>query len=77
MVSQKLAAKVRASPGHFEQFSNIVNAGDFQEWFDIAAQDANGPVARRLLYDILPLLRISGGKVPFGPAERAQSLSEL
>ena len=76
-VVQSLAAKVKASPESFAAFSNIVHDAGFQERCDRAAENPNGPVARNLLHDILPHIRVAGGNVPFGPAERAMSISEL
>jgi len=76
-VVQSLAAKVKASPESFAAFSNIVHDDGFQERCDRAAENPNGPVARNLLHDILPHIRVAGGNVPFGPAERAMSISQL
>ncbi len=70
VVARSLAAKVRASPANFNAFAEIVNAPGFQMQCNTAARDSTGPVSRRLLRDIMPLLCISSGHVPFGPAER-------
>jgi hypothetical protein len=77
VVARSLVAKVKASPENFNAFAQIVNAPEFQMRCDEAARDPNGPVAQRLLRDMMPLLRISGGHVPYGPAERAWCISEL
>ncbi len=68
---------MKASPVNFNAFAQIVNAPEFQMRCDEAARNPNGPVAQRLLRDMMPLLRISGGHVPYGPAERERCISEL
>jgi hypothetical protein len=69
VVARSLVAKVKASPANFNAFAQIVNVLGFQMQCNTSARDSTGPVAQRLLRDIMPLLRISDGHVPFGPAE--------
>jgi hypothetical protein len=76
-VVRSIAAKVRADSASFDRFSTIVNAPNFQSRCDEAARNPNGTVAKQLLRDILPLVRVSGANVPFGPVERARAACDL
>jgi hypothetical protein len=76
-VSQSLSCKIKSDRRMFEKFTEIVTAENFHSRCDRASQNPNGIEAQNLLRQLLPLLRVSGGRVPFGPVEQARSLSDL
>jgi hypothetical protein len=76
-VVRNIAAKCKADASSFLRFSEIVNAPNFQSRCDEAARNPNGNTAKQLLRQILPLVRVSGANVPFGPVERARAACDL
>jgi hypothetical protein len=76
-VLRSIAAKVRADSASFDRFTTIVNAPNFQSRCDESARNPNGTVAKQLLREILPLVRVAGAEVSFGPVERARAACDL
>jgi hypothetical protein len=76
-VLRSIAAKVRADSASFDRFTTIVNAPNFQSRCDESARNPNGTVAKQLLREILPLVRVAGADVSFGPVERARAACDL
>ena len=74
-VVKSMAGRVKSGQSNFTAFSNIFNSDNFQKRCDAAALDQNGPVARRILHDVLPMVWFLGEPVLFGPAECAQSIA--
>ena len=60
-----------------QEFIDLVNNPEFQTLLNEAVQNPEGDTAAQISRQLLPLLRVSGGKVPFGSVERAQSLSKM
>ena len=76
-VVQLISAKVKADESAFRRFSEIVNAPNFQSRCDEAARHPNGTGAQQLLRDVLPLVRVGGAQVQFGPVQQARAACDL
>jgi len=59
------------------QLLSMHPTSNFQSRCDKAARNSNGNVAQQLLREILPLVRVSGAQVSFGPVERTRAACDL
>ena len=60
-----------------EEFIQLVNRPDFNEQLSHAIADPSSSEAAILSETLQKLVRLTGGTVPWGPVERAQTLSHF
>ena len=54
-----------------------MNEPDILQRLSAAAANPTAPASNALMDRLLPCLRVAGAKTPFGPVERAESISKL
>lgn len=72
-----VAAKARNDPEAFRKLRALVEDPSFQRQLGMAERAPNSATARALRAKLVPLLRLTGRTVPFGPLERGAALSRL
>jgi len=75
--ARQVATRVRSDLKSVQLFSSIVEASDFTDDLQKAIQSPESSHAQTLLRRIMPLLRVSGTSVPFGPIQRSLAVSQL
>ena len=65
----------RNSP--FDEFEKVVNEPNFTNVLEAASRDPTGPEAKVVQQRVLPLLTLSGKRVPWGRLERASLVGQL
>ena len=70
-------ARVKAGNQSMEEFTQLVNRPDFNEQLSRAIADPSSSEAAILSETLQKLVRLTGGTVPWGPVERAQTLSQF
>jgi hypothetical protein len=72
-----VASKIRSDPKSLEKFGEVVNHPQFEQTMLTAIANPSGAVAKKVMKLILPIIRIGGCTVPFGPGESAHAMSTL
>ena len=72
-----VATHVCSDSDSVHQFTNIVEAPNFMEDLKSAIESPDTKESRALMNSIMPLVRVSGASVPFGPVQRSMALSKL
>ena len=75
--AKAVSTKVRNDPSTVKRFQSMVNENEFIVNIGKAQNNVLGPEATKILKEFSPLLRTTGGTVPFGSGERAFIASKL
>jgi hypothetical protein len=72
-----IAARVHNNPKSVLKFQSIVSAPGYIDRLKEAVKSPESAETKKLVKDLLPMIKVSGKNVPFGASERAQTLSLL
>ena len=72
-----VAAAAKRGKHNWAKFQDVVNREGFDEALDAAVINPRGKEASAVLKAILPVVRTTGGAVPWGPVERRQELPKF
>ena len=75
--TRAVAAKVSADPEQSRKFVEYVNKDDFRERLQKAIENTEGKEAKEILSNLLPLIKVSGSSIPYGPTEKTSATSKL
>jgi hypothetical protein len=76
-VTNNVSAKITSNPRLIASLSQLINAPNFNDRLAEAIAQPTSPAARSLLNDVMPAIKLTGKRIPFGPIERGECLSEL
>ena len=68
---------LRSGSKKVEEFINLVNTPDFALQLEAAIHDPSTPEAKRLVAQLMPLLKVTGVKLPWSHHERRRSICHL
>ncbi len=68
---------VRSISVYMQRLKHVLQEPGFDAELDAAVANPKGPEAKRLLRIMMPLLRTTGRKIPWGPLERANELPKM
>ena len=70
-------AHLRSGSKDVKEFIELANESGFSDLLDASVKDRTTPEAKRLIAKIMPLLRVTGVKLPWSHHERRRSISHL
>jgi len=77
IAASEVSCRVKAGNDIWRRFSELVNSSSFYEELDTAIQHPDSSEAKKILGLVLPMIQISGGKIPYGPIERKCTITSL
>ena len=75
--ARQVAARVKSDPKSVNDFASVVEAPGFLAKLQRCIESPESKEARSLLARLMPLIRIAGVSVPFGPIERSLAVSRV
>lgn len=75
--SRAVAYEAKSNSKHLAELKNLLESPGFDDDLANAISEPEGPVAKKLLRTITPLLRVVGRKIPYGPLERKSELPDV
>ena len=75
--AKEVATHVYSDSDSVHKFTNIVEAPNFMKDLKSAIESPDKKESRALMNSIMPLVRVSGASVPFGPVQRSVAVSKL
>ena len=69
--------RVKGDPFSVEQFRELVSEPDFDKKLEAAIEKPNAAESSRLMQRVLPLLNVSGQKVPFSATSKSLAISKM
>ena len=72
-----MSAKIRQDPKSFAEFTTKFCSSDFQDKLKMAVASPDGPEAKAVLKDLIPVLTCGGKRTVFGALERRSAAGQI
>jgi len=77
IAATEVSCRIKAGNDIWQKFSSLVNSTSFYEELDTAIRNPDSHQAKHILSLVLPMIQISGGRIPYGPIERKSTITSL